>query len=203
MINLVKSEVCFGKDVDSARRVEVAGWLGVRHVVCHEKYLGLPTFTGRSKKDLFAFIKDRVWKKVRGWNNSIFLGAGKEILTKAVIQALPSHAMACFKLPKSMIRDLHRFIANFWWGSNNGKSKLHWSKWGSMCLGKEYGGMSFRDLGCFNQALLAKQGWRIIRNPNSLVGHVLKASYFPRSSFLLAKKGSNASFIWRSILWGR
>jgi len=51
----------------------------------------------------------------------------------------------------------------------------------------------------FNQALLAKQGWRIIQNPDYLTSQILKAKYYPTSSFLEAQVGSRASFIWRSI----
>ncbi|KAL5572755.1 hypothetical protein UlMin_022352 [Ulmus minor] len=111
--------------------------------------------------------------------------------------------MACFKLSKQLVSDLHRLIADYWWGSKRGKSRMHWSKWNVMCNGKERGGMGFRDLGCFNQALLAKQGWRLIRNPDSLVGKVLKACYFPNGNFLNARKGKHASLVWRSLMWGR
>lgn len=72
-----------------------------------------------------------------------------------------------------------------------------------MCQAKSRGGLGFRDLICFNQALVAKQGWRIIQNPNSLVAKVLKARYFKNVNFLKAKLGSKPSLIWRSILWGR
>ncbi|KAH9754587.1 putative reverse transcriptase/RNA-dependent DNA polymerase [Citrus sinensis] len=51
--------------------------------------------------------------------------------------------------------------------------------------------------------MVAKQGWRLIQFPNSLVSKVLRARYFRSCSFLDAKPGSNPSFIWRSILWGR
>jgi hypothetical protein len=43
---------------------------------------------------------------------------------------------------------------------------------------KAQGGMGFQDLTCFNKALLAKQGWRIIQNLDSLVGSILKVKYF-------------------------
>lgn len=65
------------------------------------------------------------------------------------------------------------------------------------------GGFGFRDLELFNQALLSKQGWRVLSNPSSLLVWVLKFKYFKDGSFLEASVRSNASFIWRSLLWGR
>ena len=49
-------------------------------------------------------------------------------------------------------------------------------------------------------ALLAKQGWRIMQNEESLVAQVLKKKYF-LESFLLSRLGYNPSYVWRSI-WG-
>lgn len=43
---------------------------------------------------------------------------------------------------------------------------------------KAVGGIGFRDLEWFNMALLAKQGWKLIQNPESLVTKVMRDKYF-------------------------
>ena len=90
-------------------------------------------------------------------------------------------------------------IRNFWWDQRNHGSKLAWVSWKKMCKSKLYGGMGFRNLQAFNLALLAKQGWRILTNPTSLVARVYKAKYFPFEDVLNSRMGSNPSYAWRSI----
>lgn len=33
----------------------------------HDKYLGLPTYVGSSKKQIFQSIQERIMKKLKGW----------------------------------------------------------------------------------------------------------------------------------------
>uniref|UniRef100_A0A803Q185 RNase H type-1 domain-containing protein n=1 Tax=Cannabis sativa TaxID=3483 RepID=A0A803Q185_CANSA len=140
---------------------------------------------------------------MKGWKAPMFSMAGKEVLIKAIVQAIPTYTMSCFRLTKGTISNLHRMAARFWWGSSEKDKKIHWCKWEHLCKPKDKGGMGFRDLGMFNQALLAKQIWRCIRYPNALCNRVLKASYFPTNSVLEAKCGTHASFVWRSLMWGK
>jgi hypothetical protein len=77
---------------------------------------------------------------------------------------------------------------------------MSWSKLGRT---NERGGLGFRDLEWFNLALLAKQGWRIFQNPDSLASKILKEKYFPQASFLNTQLCRRPSFIWRSFWNGR
>ena len=68
-----------------------------------------------------------------------------------------------------------------------------------MCKSKLRGGMGFRNLQAFNLAMLAKQGWRLLSNPHSLVAGIYKAKYFPHDDVLNSQLGNNPSYAWRSI----
>ncbi|KAL5799332.1 hypothetical protein ACOSQ3_032388 [Xanthoceras sorbifolium] len=155
------------------------------------------------KKHLFAHIKDMIWARLNGWQGKLFSVAGKEFLIKAVIQSIPLYSMSLFKFPKSLVKDLHRICASFWWGSGSGSRKLHWASWVKLCRSKADGGLGFHDFSAFNQALLGKQCWRFIQDPGSLAAYVLKGCYFLASPLLQAKASPSGSFVWKSILLGR
>ncbi|KAL5562617.1 hypothetical protein UlMin_032364 [Ulmus minor] len=66
-VNLSKSAVCFGPNLPEADAVNLTACLGVPRVRFHEKYLGLPCYSGKNKQGIFSSIKDRVWNKLCGW----------------------------------------------------------------------------------------------------------------------------------------
>jgi hypothetical protein len=88
-------------------------------------------------------------------------------------------------------------------GTKGGRKENPLDEVGKMGLSKAHGGTGFRDLICFNKALLAKQSWRLMQNPESLATKIIKAKYYHRKSFFEAKLGTRPSYAWRSILEGR
>lgn len=68
---------------------------------------------------------------------------------------------------------------------------------------KRLGGLGFKDLEDYNDSLLAKLGWRIHSNPNSMLSQVLKGKYFHDCSFLESSKKSGSSHGWTSIMAGK
>ena len=75
---------------------------------------------------------------------------------------------------------------------------MAWISWEKLCQPKSEGGMGFKDLKPLNLALLAKQGWRLSKNKDSLTHRVFKAKYFAGCSFLEAQIGKKPSYVWRS-----
>lgn len=111
--------------------------------------------------------------------------------------------MSVYKLPKTVLEGLSDALARFWWSNVEHKRRIHWISWDKMCLPKAMGGMGFRDFESFNQALLAKQAWRLLHCDESLVAQVLKGKYYETSSFMQAPLGKRPSYAWRSVLDGR
>ena len=102
--------------------------LGVAEIKEYEKYLGLPAVVGRNKKASLNYIKDRVWGKLQGWKEKLLSQVGKEVLLKAVVQAIPTFAMSCFCLLVGLCEDIEMLIWKFWWRQRGDRRKIHWKK---------------------------------------------------------------------------
>uniref|UniRef100_A0A803PAT0 Reverse transcriptase domain-containing protein n=1 Tax=Cannabis sativa TaxID=3483 RepID=A0A803PAT0_CANSA len=202
LINFSKSSILFSPNTQSEIKDLFFGTFHLEDKPFITKYLGFPQCLSRSKYPAFVFLKDRVSNIIHSWHHKWFSRAGKETLIKVVLQAIPTYAMSCFRLPTKLCKEIESLIAKFWWGSSGDNSKLHWKNWGAICQSKFVGGLGFRSLIHFNQAMLAKQAWRVLTCPHSLLSQTLKARYFPNSSVLEADPGFNPSYSWRSLLWG-
>jgi hypothetical protein len=198
-INLTKSEVFFSRNLSIAAQEDLSRIMGVRHVLGTGNYLGLPSMIGRKKRDIFAYIKDRIWRRINSWRGRALSRAGKEVMIKSVLQAIPSYVMGVYLLLESTIKDIERMMNSFWWGGGANRRGIRWLAWDRMTCPKVVGGMGFRDLHAFNLSMIAKQGWNIMTKPHTLVAKLYKARYFPNSSFFDSKIGHNPSYAWRGI----
>ncbi|BFG15649.1 hypothetical protein CerSpe_019230 [Prunus speciosa] len=79
-----KSDVSFSMKVGIEKQHLLASILRAQWVEKHDKYLGLPTFAGRSKTVCFNSIKESILGKIQGWKEKMLNFAGKEVLLKVV-----------------------------------------------------------------------------------------------------------------------
>lgn len=138
-----------------------------------DKYLGLLTFVWKNKRQGFGFIWDWVWQKIKSWECFKFSKVGKRFLLKLCFKlSLPILKVCSSFRVNCVIDELNSLIANFWWGSSSNGKKLHRLSWRKLCASKFEGGIGFKSIGEFNQAMVEKQVWRIIQNPNSLLTRI-------------------------------
>lgn len=150
LVNPGKCFLLFGKSCPPEVREEVKEILQVTHESFEPKYLGLPTPEGRMHKGNFQNLPSNLANCMLLCGGSHLAQSGKEVLIKAVAQALPTYVMGVFKLPLRLCKDLTKFIMNFWWGAKNDKRKTYWVAWDRMLTPKTCGGLGFRDMRLFN-----------------------------------------------------
>lgn len=199
--NYIDSEVfdLFSRNTTASNEAVVSQTLQVP-IRNDSLYLGLPKAVSRNKAEVFRYIKDKIWERLQSWKGLTLSRGGKEILIKSVVQSIPSYVSGIFLLPKRLCEEIEILMNKFWWLSDvNKNSGIRWMSWSRLCYPKKYGGMGFRRIHEFNVAMLGKQAWRILTEPNSFIARLLKARYFPTSSFGEAGLGNNSSFVWRSI----
>jgi len=124
LVSYDKSEVSFSRNVPDLEKNNICNKIKIKVVTSHSRYLGLPMIFGRSKKEVFAFVQDRIWKKVMGWKGKCLSKAGKETLVKAVAQAIPSYIMSCYKIPEGCCSNIEGMLSKFWWGSTEQQRKI-------------------------------------------------------------------------------
>ena len=137
--------------------------------------------------------------RVNGWICRWLSKAGKEVLIKSILLALPTYVMSTFMLLLEICENLASAIAQFWWSSNPTKRRIRWAKWENVCLSREEGGIGFCMIHEFNLTLFAKQLWRLVQYHFSLVARVLRRRYYRLSSPLRVNSASSPSYVWTSI----
>jgi hypothetical protein len=120
--------------------------LGVPNSQCFDTYLGLPALIGKSRTREFQNLVERVKRRVLDWKTKFLSQASKEVLIKAVVQAIPTYSMCIFLLPTKLCKELNRIMQNFWWSHKENDKKIHWMSWEKMGRAKDQGGLDFRDI---------------------------------------------------------
>jgi hypothetical protein len=105
-VNRDTTSCFFSRNTEPASRSMMLGAVGVASTQNYARYLGLLAFIGRSKVSAFNDIKSRIWRRMNGWKEKFLSHGRKEILLKAVLQAIPTYTMSIFQLPKTLCREI-------------------------------------------------------------------------------------------------
>jgi hypothetical protein len=178
LVSEAKSSIFSSPCTSVEIREEICLELNILTEAITDTYLGPPTQVGVDRLDCFIHLIERVLERLKGFKEKLLSYGGKEDLLKAVAQAILAYAMLVFKLPKQVIKGITDAITRYWWGDDDVQKHMHWFAWWKMCVPKKRGGMGFRDLHCFNLAMLAKQCWSLLCEPESLCAQVLRPNYY-------------------------
>ncbi|XP_039045337.1 uncharacterized protein LOC120185092 [Hibiscus syriacus] len=171
-VNLEKSILYFSPSTRQECRDQILSILGIGEVSDLGHYLGMPLHIGKNKTNTFGYLKEKVSNRIDRKTKHLLSFGGREVFLKAVAQALPQYIMYCYRLPDCLVQDLVSNMRHYWWSSDANRRGWPMVAWKTMCKPKRQGGMGFRDLQSINLALLGKQLWCFIKDPESLVARV-------------------------------
>ncbi|KAL3682360.1 hypothetical protein R1sor_000382 [Riccia sorocarpa] len=164
-LNLSKSTVIpLGQD-------EIPEWL--HNSGCHitqkgeiVRYLGFPIGWGISDSDQTDYIIAKLRKKLGTWVFHILPFAGRVIVLKHVLRAVPIHLLACLNLQAATLKAIEGVCRTFLWGTNkDGNKKIPMIAWEEIQRPKSEGGLNFTALINTSAALRLKQATKILTRP--------------------------------------
>lgn len=124
LINPAKCSILFADNWYGTVSSEIKSILNVTQEVFEAKYLGLPVPEGRMNKRKLQSLIEKLAKRLVDWSDKYMSMASKEILIKAVAQAIPTYIMSVFKLPMSVRDDLSKLIRQY-----GGEWKMKKERW--------------------------------------------------------------------------
>lgn len=105
------------------------------------------------------------------------------MMLKYVAQVIPNFRISLFFIPMNLCEGMEKKTNALWWGRGPNEKGIKWMIWEKWCKPKTGKGLGFRSLQIFNIAILAKEGWRIMKKSNPLVSGIMKAKYYPSTNF--------------------
>jgi hypothetical protein len=139
---------------------EVQGTLGCNVVNFPCKYLGLPLSHKKlTAVDLLPLI-DKIADKLPGWKAALMHPAGRNVLVKAVLTAIPIHHLMVLQCPKWVLKAIDKIRRGFLWkGRRDIRGGHCLVNWGRVCRPIELGGLGIHNLEALGWSLCMRWLW--------------------------------------------
>ncbi|XP_059072399.1 uncharacterized protein LOC131873582 [Cryptomeria japonica] len=199
-VNWAKSDIFFS-NTDLRKQREIARILGVKVGTLPSRFLGTLLFGGPNRMSMLQRLMDSCVNKLEGWKSKWLTSAGRLLLLKSVLSAMPIYSMMCFKVLEKIVRSINQFM-RFW----NGKSeqdKIPLVAWDKVCQPKLAGGAGLRNWSLLNEAMGAKLIWQMYEKPDKKGVQILKHKYLDsndRERIFTVRDPPRGSAIWNFLL---
>ncbi|XP_021770711.1 uncharacterized protein LOC110734869 [Chenopodium quinoa] len=177
MINLQNSFIRFSSNVPDDYRDYLAASMHVRVESSIGSYLGLPVDISRHKCKAFQPLIDKVVNRLSGLTSLHLSSAAKLVIINSVLVTSFNHILSVFKIPSTVIDKINNLLLRFWWKSSSHSRGIVMASSSLLYRPKGLGGLGLRHLGFFNSAMLAKQAWGVMHNPQILISRIFQARY--------------------------
>ncbi|QHO25330.1 Putative ribonuclease H protein [Arachis hypogaea] len=164
------------------------------------KYLGVPLLYSKVSKHTFDDIINKLNLRLNSWKASSLSLARRSTLVKSVLSSIPLYTMQTALLPSATCNAIDRKCKNFFWRDTKQTRKIHLLSWDKVGSSKKSGDLRIRHASKMNQALMMKNGWRLIGKKDTLWTKVLMAKYKVDNDVIpTVERKRNSSNLWKGI----
>eukprot|EP00253_Pinus_taeda_P009123 PITA_09123 len=130
------------------------------------------------KSEIWVKLIEKLRGKLQRWGMYWLNLAGRTILIKAILPALPIYQFAITLAPASIHKHMELIIRSFLWqGGKQDTKKFSLVKWSKVTLPLEKGGLGIRVPRLANIAMGFKLIWRILSEKGSWWTEIIKKKY--------------------------
>jgi len=168
------------------------------------KYLGFSLKSNLYLKRDWTWLIGKVEKRLNIWCHKWLSRAGRLVLVKSVLEAIPVYWMSLAWIPKGTLESIRRICFRFLWSGKKEDQTTPWVNWKRIAVPKGLGGWGLKNIFLFSKALAAKGGWRLLKT-NSLWTRVIKQKYLPEENIEdwvrnPRKSHQGGSLIWKAVI---
>ena len=163
IVNFHKSNLV-GVNVDGIYSEGIFGVLRCRCDTFPIKYLELPLGTNPNRISTWKPVLSQIRRRLNFGKGRLLSIAGRAILIKSVISAIPLYYMSIFCIPKAVAHKIITMQSQFLWGWSIDNRKIHRLAWETMVKEKDRGGLGVGTILAKTKALLFKWIWKLRSN---------------------------------------
>jgi hypothetical protein len=163
------------------------------------KYLGFTLKASGYRKTDWAWLLAKVEKGIISWCNKWLSRAGRLVLLKSIIEAIPVYWTSLAWVPKG-VHKITQMVNRFLWADKEDSIPLVLASEKNMSRPKSNAGWKLKDIFTFAKSLATENTWSLV-NCFGLWHRVIKEKYIPQISLLEWICSPNISSKNGTIIW--
>ena len=113
------------------------------------KYLGFFLKPNSYLKVYWHWLLTKLEKRLKSWSHKWLSRAGRLVLVKSVLEAIPVYWMSLAWLPKGILEQVRRLCFSFVWRGKHDHRAMVWVRWEKIVVPKALGGWGLKNIFLF------------------------------------------------------
>ena len=168
------------------------------------KYLGFCLKPNNYLKKDWTWLIEKLEKRLLSWSHRWLSRAGRLILVKSVLEAIPVYWMSLSWIPMAILEKARRICLHFLWSGHKNASVTPWVIWEMIASPKSQGGWGLKNIFLFARVLVVKGGWRLIHSDNLWTRVMIEKYITPESIVEWIRRPQKChkggSVIWKAVI---